>query len=47
VRWNPLVFLSVFPPEIAQNEGREGVNHLMKISKIEMLAPASSSTKGN
>lgn len=47
---NPLDLTTLFfclPPAIAKNEGGEGVNHKMKISKIETLAPAASSTKGN
>jgi hypothetical protein len=47
VRWNPGLFSSVFPPEIPKNEGGEGVNGKVKISNIETVAPASSTTKGN
>jgi hypothetical protein len=47
VRWNPRPFLSGFPPEIAKNERLRGGEKKMKISMIETLAPAASSTKGN
>jgi hypothetical protein len=47
MRWNPGSFSSVFPPEIAKNEGGEGVNLKMKFSIIEALVPAASTTKSN
>jgi hypothetical protein len=47
MRWNPGSFSSLFPPEIAKNEGGEGVNPRMKISMIEASVPAASSTKAN
>ena len=46
MRWISAVFSSVFAPESAMNDGREGVKS-MKISMIEMLVPAASSTKAN
>jgi hypothetical protein len=47
VRWNPCPFLSGFPPEIAKNERWGGGEKKMKISMIEALIPAASSTKSN
>jgi hypothetical protein len=39
--------LSGFPPEIAKNERWGGGEKKMKISMIEALIPAASSTKSN
>ena len=47
MRWISAVNSSVFAPEIAMNDGREGVKSQMKISMIEALVPAVSTNKSN
>jgi hypothetical protein len=44
--WKKGAFLSVLAPSL-QNERQGGGEDEMKISAIEALAPASSTTKGN